>query len=1169
MAFFMQGPGKGQERKLRNTGRATQTKSTSRRQRRFETLEDRSMFSVTPVFSLGQEVIMTGETEQSVELAHSETLELDSGTYAMTFSVDNAQERQTLFSKDHTGYQDGGHLTVWAIESGVKVRFQSDSESVYLYSAEDAIQSGEEHHVAVSFGAEGVRLYVDGLIADAEVMFDQTMTMNDNSLVIGASTTSRSEEYDSLHAPLSGTISTFEIFDEQLGLSGVAEIAGLDLTPLAQPTVVDGVLVGTDQWDYLHSERFIDGSYGNDTVYGTSESDVLSGGHGQDMVFGGAGDDLLISRSDGREPMLAQEYDAADDPYGLIDPVTRTLYPEQPIAADDMLIGGTGADTFRFEILINAKENILFRHVEDDGTIDWQGVTGENRYAHDHWVDRIGDEVIWDFNREEGDVIEIVGHTVDVYKVTHEDKDGDGVLDASVMYLQSNQGNAGAHNRDKLGTVTVFGDLVQDGDYTVHAHANLGIVETIGELGEALDPRRYSPMVTDGTSMWSSFFPFNQSPGELPEGATFAVGQELQLDGEQEEYVNIPHGELLELESGTYAMTFSVEDAQERQTLFSKDHTGYQDGGHLTVWAIEGGVKVRFQSDSESVYLYSAEDAIQSGEEHHVAVSFGDEGLRLYVDGLIADAEVMFDQTMTMNDNSLVIGAGTTTRDGERQNLKEFFTGNISDFAIYDTQLSLNEVAELAGLDLTPLSEPVIIEGVLTGTEEGEELTGRFVEAGYGDDTVNGTTESDVLAGGHGQDMVYGGDGDDLLISRSDGREPALAQEYDAADDPYGLIDPITRTLYPEQPIASDDMLVGGAGADTFRFEILINAKENILFRHVEDDGTIDWQGVTGENRYAHDHWVDRIGDEVIADFNRDEGDVIEIVGHTVDVYKLTYEDTDDDGVLDATVMHLQSNQGNAGAHNRDKLGTVTVFGDLVQDGDYTVHAHANLGIVETIGELGEALEPRHYEPLVTDGTSLWLPADAPDAPLPADAVFAVGQPLEFADEAEDYVAVAHSDRLALDDGTIALSFIAQDTSGRQALFSKDHSGFQDGGHLTVELVNDRLEVRLQSDSESVYLKSDWDSISAGVEHEVAISFGAQGLLLYLDGVLVDSELNFTQGIAANENELFLGVSTKSRDGDHLNLRNSFAGVIDDFVVFDEQLSEAAIDAAFAQPDLA
>ena len=97
----------------------------------------------------------------------------------------------------------------------------------------------------------------------------------------------------------------------------------------------------------------------------------------------------------------------SDDPYGEIDPNTLTYYSDQPIVADDVLVGGAGADTFRFEVLINAKPEKILDHVMDNGMIHWHGVAGENNNVHDHWVDRLGNEVIWDFNRAEGDHIEV------------------------------------------------------------------------------------------------------------------------------------------------------------------------------------------------------------------------------------------------------------------------------------------------------------------------------------------------------------------------------------------------------------------------------------------------------------------------------------------------------------------------------------------------------------------------------------------------------------------------------------------------------------------------------------------------------------------------------------------------------------------------------------------
>ncbi|MEM8865696.1 MAG: LamG-like jellyroll fold domain-containing protein, partial [Planctomycetota bacterium] len=826
-------------------------------------------YESSQVLSLDAPIVASASGDQQhVEVAHTEAMAVDQGAYHVAFTVDDAGERTTLFSKDHGGYQDGGHLTAWVVNDRVEVRFQSDSKSVRISSPIGSIEDGADHQMTVSFGESGLRLYVDGLIADAEVGFKQGMSQNTNSLVIGASTSARTGDRQYLHDFLSGDIRHFAFYGEEIDLFEAAHLAGVDDTPLAAPTVTDGTLTGTNSGEWLfgrqYNSDYVNGSYGNDIVIGTDGADILDGGHGEDIIAGGAGDDLLISRSDGREPVIAQAYDSADDPYGEVDPGSRTLYPDQPIASDDLLIGGDGADTFRFEILLNAKERILLKHVNDDGTINWKRVTGENDLVHDHWVDRLGDEVILDFDRSEGDKIQVVGHTVDVYKLTHHDSDGDGVLDASVLHLQSNQGNAGAHNKDQLGTITVYGDLVRESDYHVHAHANLGIVETIGELGEALAPYQSDPVVTDGESRWLRS-ELDEAP--LPDGAVFAVGQELAFSGDKADALNIAHSDTLALAAGTFALSFQVDDATGRQTLFSKDHSGYQNGGHITAEVVDGRVEVRLQSDAKSIRLSSAVDSITAGEEHHLAVSFGSEGFRLYVDGLIADADVGFKQDIVANENSLVLGASTKSRNGDSLGLRDPLQGEISEFTIYDTQLGLTSVAELAGLDLSRLATPTEIDGVLVGTDNGEQLAGSAVHGGYGDDEITGTDGADILDGGHGEDVIFGGAGDDLLISRSDGREPVIAQAYTSADDPYGEVDPGSRTLYPDQPIASDDLLIGGDGADTFRFEILLNAKERILLKHVNDDGTINWKRVTGENDLVHDHWVDRLGDEVILDF--------------------------------------------------------------------------------------------------------------------------------------------------------------------------------------------------------------------------------------------------------------------------------------------------------------
>jgi hypothetical protein len=102
--------------------------------------------------------------------------------------------------------------------------------------------------------------------------------------------------------------------------------------------------------------------------------------------------------------------------------------------------------------------------------------------------------VIWAFDRQEGDRIAVDGHTIEVYRRVQQDSGGDRVLDSTVLHLRSKQGKGGgAHNLDLLGTITVFGDLVMPGDYTVEK-AEYGIVPTIAELDDAIAPRIYKSM---------------------------------------------------------------------------------------------------------------------------------------------------------------------------------------------------------------------------------------------------------------------------------------------------------------------------------------------------------------------------------------------------------------------------------------------------------------------------------------------------------------------------------------------------------------------------------------------------------------------------------------------------------------------------------------------------
>lgn len=200
----------------------------------------------------------------------------------------------------------------------------------------------------------------------------------------------------------------------------------------------------------------------------------------------------------------------------------------------------------------------------------------------------------------------------------------------------------------------------------------------------------------------------------------------------------------------------------------------------------------------------------------------------------------------------------------------------------------------------------------LTGDNDANTLHGTHAR-----ELIRGFAGDDVIESGGGSDIVIAGRGDDKILSFSWGGEPDIAQDTDATK------------VEPGEPIEDDDLIVGGQGADIFEFRWLIDAKDEILDKHRDADGNVDYQAVAGENGNVHDHWVESMGDKTIADFNPEE-DTLVFEGHTVNLASTVYEDVNGDGTID-TVFSFVSVQNGGGAHDGDLLGTLTILDNVVE----------------------------------------------------------------------------------------------------------------------------------------------------------------------------------------------------------------------------------------------
>lgn len=287
-----------------------------------------------------------------------------------------------------------------------------------------------------------------------------------------------------------------------------------------------------------------------------------------------------------------------------------------------------------------------------------------------------------------------------------------------------------------------------------------------------------------------------------------AVTGGVSLDG-QGDYVEIPHNTDYDLTSGTVKATVRVDDldATLRQGIISRDSSGFDGGGHFTlVVEDDGGLELRWQSDTTSYYVNADAGTIKEGVEHDIHITFDGaaETIHLYVDGALVGQGANIPVTLEGNAEPWVLDANQwVSGDEVANNLGEFLHGSVGHFEIFDGVFSPEDVADgdayHGGAGDDTVSYDGSQEGVEVDLSAGTGLGGSAhndtlsdIEAVIGSDhkdTLTGDSGNNTLDGSAGSDEISGGGGADLI----DGGE--------------GLTAPI-----PEKVFYSSDFEDGAAG---------------------------------------------------------------------------------------------------------------------------------------------------------------------------------------------------------------------------------------------------------------------------------------------------------------------------------------------------------------------
>ena len=572
----------------------------------------------------------------------------------------------------------------------------------------------------------------------------------------------------------------------------------------------------------------------------------------------------------------------------------------------------------------------------------------------------------------------------------------------------------------------------------------------------------------------------------------------------------IEHGAAWSLANGTISFSFNAHKLEGVQGLMSKDAMSFGDGGHLSLWLEDDQLVARFQGTDASYVLKTDPGSIAANAETHVAMTFGDGGVKLYVDGNLAGANG-FNGTLIENQEPIVLGGRAVFSSEQSADVvTNFFKGTIGQINLHTTALNEQEIGALAGVVALPHSPEPAADPEPSAplpTSDSDLVTTWQIDRMF-----NGVDDRQVIEHGAAWSLANGTISFSFNAHKLEGVQGLMSKDAMSFGDGGHL------SLWLE-----DDQLVA-------RFQ---GTDASYVLK--TDPGSIAANAETHVAMTFGDGGVKLYVDGNLAGANGFNGTLIE---------------NQEPIVLG----------GRAVFSSEQSADVVTNFfkGTIGQ-----INLHTTALNEQEIGALaGVVALPHSPEPAANPEPSAPLPTSDSD-------LVTTWQIDRMFDGVNDRQVIEHGANLEISDGAISVTFTPSNTNGMQGLVSKDAKYFGDGGHFTLYLEDNKLVGRLQGKDESYIVESHPRSIQAGKETTATVEFGTQGMRLILDGNVVDRH-SYSGGIEQNDEPLLVGASAiYSSEGQTDALRHFFDGRIHEVSATDRKVAflTSDVDDAFVLRD--